>query len=54
MDDDDFAQLRVLGKLRSVAHRRMTAYVMRTAPCADCGLCVPACPEDAIELVPDS
>jgi len=52
MDPDDFARLGVLGKLKSVGHRRMTAYVARPDQCNSCGLCVPACPEAAIKLVP--
>ena len=52
MDPADFRRLGAIGKLRTVAHRRMTAYVVGTGPCAECGLCVPACPEHAITLVP--
>jgi NAD-dependent dihydropyrimidine dehydrogenase PreA subunit len=52
MDEADFTSLRTLGKLKSVAHRRMTAYAVREAPCAECQLCLPACPERAIQLVP--
>lgn len=52
MDQADFVRLGSLGKLRSMAHRRMTAYAVRPAPCSDCGLCVPACPERAITLLP--
>ena len=51
MDPDDFARLGALGKLKSVTHRRMTAYVARPDQCNACGLCVPACPERAIQLV---
>jgi NAD-dependent dihydropyrimidine dehydrogenase PreA subunit len=52
MDPDDFASLGGLGKLKSIAHRRMTAYVARPDQCNDCGLCVGACPEHAIRLEP--
>ena len=48
----DFAELGALGKLRSTAHRRMTAYPVRVAQCHECGKCVTACPEGAITLVP--
>jgi 4Fe-4S ferredoxin len=52
IDQADFDRLNALGKLRSRAHRRMTAYVVRPDQCNECGLCVPACPEDAITLIP--
>lgn len=51
MDDEDFAKLGVLGRLKSMAHRRQTAYTPRADACHACGLCVVACPEDAITLV---
>lgn len=50
MDDADFAQLSLLGKLRSIAHGRKTAYTPRADACHACGLCVTACPERAITL----
>ena len=53
MDPDDFTALGMLGKLRSTAHRRMTAYTVRADRCHECGLCGAVCPEDAITLVPD-
>jgi 4Fe-4S ferredoxin len=51
MNADDFIALSVLDKLRSTAHRRMTAYVVRADDCHECGKCVAGCPEGAIELV---
>jgi NAD-dependent dihydropyrimidine dehydrogenase PreA subunit len=51
IDDGDFAALSVFGKLKSVAHRRQTAYPIRASQCQACGLCVVACPEHAITLV---
>lgn len=50
IEDGDFAQLSWRGKLKSVAHRRRTAYTPRVDQCLVCGLCVPACPERAIRL----
>jgi 4Fe-4S ferredoxin len=47
-----YGQLSAFGRLRSVAHRRMTAYADRAEQCTGCGLCVTACPEQAITLVP--
>jgi len=52
MGEADFAALGALGRLRSRAHRRMTAYAVRAEACTGCGDCVTACPETAIELVP--
>lgn len=50
IEDADFAQLGVLGKLKSVAHGRKTAYTPRVSACEACGKCVAACPEKAIKL----
>jgi NAD-dependent dihydropyrimidine dehydrogenase PreA subunit len=49
--DPDFAALGALGKLKSLAHGRKTAYTPRADACQACGLCVVACPERAITLV---
>ena len=51
IDDADFAQLGLLGKLKSVAHARKSAYTPNADACQACGLCVTACPEKAISLV---
>jgi 4Fe-4S ferredoxin len=51
MTDSDFATLGFLGKAKSLAHRRQTAYAVRADACHACGLCVVACPEAAITLV---
>ena len=51
MDQTDFERLGLLGKLRTTAHRRMTAYAVRADQCQECGKCLTACPEDAISLV---
>ena len=52
IDDADFDALSFLGRLKSRAHQRMTAYTPRADACRACGLCVVACPEDAITLRP--
>jgi NAD-dependent dihydropyrimidine dehydrogenase PreA subunit len=52
IEDADFAALGLLGKLKSMAHGRKTAYTPRASACQGCGLCVVACPEKAIELTP--
>lgn len=51
ISDDDFAQLSFLGRLKSRAHGRKTAYTPKADACKACGLCVVACPENAITLV---
>jgi NAD-dependent dihydropyrimidine dehydrogenase PreA subunit len=50
MDDADFAGLGTLAKLKSIVHRRKTAYTPRASACESCGKCVEACPEKAIKL----
>ena len=52
IDDADFAGLGMLGKLKSIAHRRKTSYTPKLDACQACGMCVVACPEDAITLRP--
>jgi NAD-dependent dihydropyrimidine dehydrogenase PreA subunit len=48
---EDFAGIRLLAKLKVVAHGRKTAYTTRADSCRACGLCVVACPEHAISLL---
>ncbi|WP_437333251.1 ferredoxin family protein [Sorangium sp. So ce296] len=48
----DFEALSPLGKLKSLVHGRKTALTPNAAQCQACGLCVVACPEKAIQLVP--
>ena len=50
MDDADFGALGFIGKLKSMAHGRLTAYTPNVDACRACGLCVVACPEKAIRL----
>jgi NAD-dependent dihydropyrimidine dehydrogenase PreA subunit len=50
IDDVDFAKLGLLGKVKSLAHGRKTAYSPRASACQACGKCVEACPEKAIKL----
>jgi NAD-dependent dihydropyrimidine dehydrogenase PreA subunit len=51
IDDEDFFRLSFLGKLKSRAHGRLSAYTPQANLCQACGLCVVACPEKAITLV---
>lgn len=50
IEEADFASLGVLGKLKSIAHGRKTAYAPLASACQACGKCVAACPEKAITL----
>ena len=52
IEDADFAALSFFEKLKSRAHKRLTAYTPRADACHACGLCVAACPEHAITLTP--
>jgi NAD-dependent dihydropyrimidine dehydrogenase PreA subunit len=52
IDQADFDALSILGKLRSLVHGRQRAYTPHAAKCQSCGLCVVACPEGAIRLMP--
>jgi 4Fe-4S ferredoxin len=50
IDPADYARLSWLGKMKSRAHGGRTAYAPNADACKECGLCVGACPEDAIQL----
>lgn len=51
IEPDDFAALARRTQLKVIVHRRLTAYTPNAAACRACGLCVVACPQDAITLV---
>jgi 4Fe-4S ferredoxin len=42
--------LSFVGRLKAWAHGNRQAYAVRASDCHGCGLCVTACPEDAIRL----
>ena len=48
---DQRAGLRFTGKLKGFVHKWQQAMLTNPDSCEACGLCVEACPEDAITLV---
>lgn len=47
---DQRAGLSLRGRLKGLAHRWQQASLVNAGACEACGLCVQACPEDAITL----
>lgn len=50
LDTVDRAALTLRGKVKAWVHGNRQAYVVRAPDCHACGLCVRACPEQAIRL----
>ncbi len=50
IDDTDYQALGRMSRLKVRAHSMLTAYTPNADDCRACGLCVVACPEDAIVL----
>lgn len=50
IDDADYKALGRLARFKVRAHGRQTAYTPNAGDCRACGLCVVACPENAIQL----
>jgi 4Fe-4S ferredoxin len=46
------SDLTVFGKLKAWAHGNRQAFVVKPDQCHACRLCVDACPEQALKLVP--
>lgn len=51
IEDADWKPLSLFVKLKIWVHGKQTAYAVRSDACTACGLCVVACPENAIQLV---
>jgi NAD-dependent dihydropyrimidine dehydrogenase PreA subunit len=51
IDEHDYQALPALARLKLRVHGKKTAYAPRADACRACGLCVVACPEQAIALV---
>lgn len=52
LEAGDRAGLSLVGKLKAWVHGNAQAYVVHAEDCHACGLCLKACPEQAIRLVP--
>jgi NAD-dependent dihydropyrimidine dehydrogenase PreA subunit len=51
IDEGEYRALPLLARLKLRVHGKRTAYTPNADACRACGLCVVACPEDAITLV---
>ena len=50
IEDDDYRKLGLLSRFKLRVHGMQVAYTPNVDACRSCGLCVSACPEDAITL----
>lgn len=51
IEPSDYKQLSFIAKIKNRVHRGRVAYTPNADQCRACGLCVKACPEQAIKLV---
>lgn len=54
LSDADRGAMSFIGRLKARAHGNRQAYLPNAGDCHACGLCVAACPEKALTLVPVS
>ncbi len=52
IDEAEYRALPIFGRFKVWVHGKKTALTPNLDACRACGLCVVACPEDAIRLVP--
>jgi len=50
LTDEEYGHLGVVGRLKARRHDRKISRTPRATACRACGLCVVACPEEAITL----
>jgi 4Fe-4S ferredoxin len=51
LPDDQRSGLTLRGRIKGYAHKWQQAALVNVQACQACGLCVKACPEDAITLI---
>lgn len=51
LTNEQWSALSLLGRLKALVHGRHQAVAVRADQCHACGLCVAACPENAIQLM---
>ena len=51
IDESEYRALPLLARLKLRAHGKKTVFMPNLDACRACGLCVVACPEDALTLV---
>jgi 4Fe-4S ferredoxin len=47
---NQFFALNTIGKIKTIVHGKNKAFAVNADKCLGCGLCVSACPENAIKL----
>jgi NAD-dependent dihydropyrimidine dehydrogenase PreA subunit len=52
LSPEERSGLSLLGRLKAWAHGNRQAFVVHPADCHACQLCIKACPEQALRLVP--